>query len=93
MAAKKEPTTAPEVPEEVKGPKMVKIRLFKDSGKYSNDVYVGVNGESWLIKRGVEVEVPYYVAEVIEQSIKQDDATAELIHRESTAAKNADALI
>ena len=29
-------------------------------------VWVGINGESWLIKRGVDVEVPASVAEVLE---------------------------
>ena len=33
-----------------------------------NDVPVGVNGKSWLIKRGVEVEVPECVAEVLRNS-------------------------
>lgn len=37
--------------------KMVKIRLplLKEN---NTDVLVGVNGRTWLIKRGVEVEVP-----------------------------------
>ena len=30
-----------------------------------DDVPVGVNGRTWLIKRGVEVEVPECVAEVL----------------------------
>ena len=33
-----------------------------------NDVPVGVNGKTWLIKRGVEVEVPECVAEVLRNS-------------------------
>ena len=40
-------------------------------------LYVAVNGESYLIPRGVEVEVPYYIAEVIENSLKEDQKTAE----------------
>lgn len=31
------------------------------------DVYVGVNGRSWLIKRGEEVELPWYVAMVLQR--------------------------
>ncbi len=65
------------------GPKMVKIRLFKDGEKYKNDVFVAVNGKRFLIKRGVDVEVPDYVAEVLEQSRKQDQNTADLIERKS----------
>ena len=44
--------------------KTVKIRLPKVRGDEA-DVYVSVNERSWLIKRGVEVEVPECVAEVI----------------------------
>jgi hypothetical protein len=52
--------------------KMVKITLFKDKGKYKDPVPVGVNGEQFLVQRGVEVEVPDYVAEVLKNSMKQD---------------------
>ena len=38
--------------------KMVKIRLPLVRGENNADVFVGVNGRTWLIKRGVEVEVP-----------------------------------
>ena len=61
--------------------KMVKIKLFKDSGEYRDDVFVAVNGERYLIKRGEEVEVPDYIAEVIEHSAQQDARTAELIQK------------
>ena len=44
--------------------KLVKIRLPKVSAK-QEDVPVWVNERSWLIKRGVEVEVPECVAEVL----------------------------
>lgn len=44
--------------------KLVKIRLPK-SRKHEEDVFVSVNERTWLIKRGVEVEVPECVAEVI----------------------------
>lgn len=66
------------------GPKMVKIRLFKDNDKYKDDVFVAVNGRSYQIKRGEDVEVPDFVAEVLEQSAKQDAATASLIEQESS---------
>ena len=44
--------------------KLVKIRLPKVSAK-QEDVPVWVNERSWMIKRGVEVEVPECVAEVL----------------------------
>ena len=62
----------------------VPIELFKDNGKYKGDVLVCVNGERFLIKRGVRVEVPRYVALALEESAKQDTATANLIESESS---------
>lgn len=71
----------------------VPIELFKDNGKYKGDVLVCVNGERFLIKRGVRVEVPRYVALVLDESAKQDTATANLIERESSRYEaEADAL-
>lgn len=58
------------------GPKMVRIRLFKDAGAYSRPVFVGVNGQRYMIERGVEVDVPEYVAEVLENAENQDAKTA-----------------
>lgn len=52
--------------------KMVTIHLFRDNRMYNDDVFVGVNGKTYLIKRGVDVEVPESVAEVIRNSQKQD---------------------
>lgn len=64
------------------GPKMVKIKLFKDSGDYKDDVFVSVNGMRYQIQRGVEVEVPDFVKEVIDNSERQDNLTQELIEKE-----------
>ena len=40
---------------------------------------MAVNGESYLIQRGVEVEVPDYIAEVLEHSAAQDEKTQQLM--------------
>ena len=45
--------------------KKVKIKLEK-SRKEKEDVWVAVNGKSYLIKRGEYVEVPTSVAEVLQ---------------------------
>ena len=74
--------TAPAAP---KPNDLVPIRLFKDNDKYKYDVVVAVNVRSFQIKRGETVQVPAYVAEVLEQSMAQDNATANLIARESSA--------
>lgn len=65
--------------------KTVKIKLFKDNSRYKGDLFVSVNGACWKIRRGVEVEVPAEVAEVLEHSQQQDERTAARI----AAAENA----
>lgn len=57
----------------------VMIKLFKDSGKYKDDLVVTVNGVAYQIQRGKTVEVPRFVADIIAQSEKQDSQTANLI--------------
>ena len=52
-----------EVPAET-GPKMVKVRIPRTK-KDEEDVFVSVNLRTYIIKRGVEVEVPDFVAEVL----------------------------
>ena len=44
---------------------MVKVKIPR-TRKDEEDVFVSVNMETFLIKRGVEVEVPDYVAEVLQ---------------------------
>ena len=59
------PETGPkETPEPKAGPKMVKIRIPRMNPK-QEDVFVSVNNYTCLVKRGVEVEVPDFVAEVL----------------------------
>ena len=57
----------------------VSVKLMKDSDRYKSDVFVGVNGKGWLIKRGEHVLIPRYVAMALEQSLEQDEKTAVLI--------------
>lgn len=59
----------------------VRVQLFKDSGRYKEPLYVAVNGKNFVIPRGVPVDVPYYVAKVIEQSQRADERTAAMISR------------
>ena len=63
---------------------LVKIKLFKDNDKYKDDVYVAVNGENCVIKRGVEVQVKRKFAHVLDNSSIQDYETSELIDRKTT---------
>lgn len=54
----------------------MKIKLFKDNSRYKEDLFVSVNEVNYKIRRGVEVEVPPEVAEVLEHSQMQDERTA-----------------
>ena len=45
---------------------MTKILLPRGRKNEENFVIVSVNGKSWKIMKGVEVSVPVYVAEVLE---------------------------
>lgn len=85
MATKKETAEAEvknETKEKLDPMRPVKIRLFKDAGKYRDDMIVGHNGRIYQIQRGVDVEVPWAVAEIIRESLEQDQKTAELIIQE-----------
>ena len=62
--------------------KSVRIRLFQD-----NDLFVSVNGVNYKIRRGVEVQVPPEVAEVLEHSQMQDERTAARIAAAENAAQ------
>lgn len=63
--------------------KMVKIRIPRVSAK-QEDVPVWVNERSWLIKRGVDVEVPECVAEVL----RHQEEMLEVIMLFEESAKN-----
>lgn len=49
-------------------PKMIRVLLPRGRKQEENFVIVSVNGRSFKIMKGVEVEVPDYVAEVLEHA-------------------------
>lgn len=65
------------------------IHLFKDNSRYSSPRFVSVNGEAYLIQRGVDVEVPAAVAEVLRHSEEMDNAANAKI--EAAVAKGSEA--
>ena len=69
-----------------KAPKTVKIKL-PISRAEKNDEWVSVNGEKYLIKRGVGVEVPEYIAKALERRERLLD---EALAYEEQAKKNAE---
>ena len=60
---------------------LVTIRLFKDNERYRDDVFVSVNGRTFQLKRGVEVQVPRYVQEVLDNSMSQDMVAAAMVDK------------
>jgi hypothetical protein len=68
----------------------VKIKLFKDDGKYKDDLFVSVNDYTAKIRRGEWVSVPLYVAKHIEEMAAQDESTAVLITRLTDEFANKD---
>lgn len=73
MATSKAPLEEKETAKTPETEKMVKIKMPLTRNE-KDDVFVSVNMRTWLIKRGVEVEVPECVAEVLrhqEQSLEE----------------------
>ena len=60
----------------------VSVKLFKDNDRYKDDVYVAVNGQNCVIKRGEWVRIKRKFALVLDASEIQDMKTAEFIERE-----------
>ena len=52
------------------------IKLRKDR-EHQDDVTVGLNGEMFRIKRGVEVEVPEGVKEILDNTERMDELALE----------------
>jgi hypothetical protein len=81
-----DPAITPTVPYEEK--EFVKVRLFRDEYRYKQPLYVSINGRNWLIKRGVEVTLPKYVADFIEQQMQEEAAIWERVAKEEQEYKD-----
>ncbi len=66
--------------------RLVKIKLHRDKN-CNSDVFVSVNNYRYQIKRGEVVEVPQFIADVLNNSAEQDEHTAELIDQLSANAE------
>ncbi len=64
--------------------KKVKIRIPRTKAD-QEDVFVSVNMETFIIKRGVEVEVPDYVAEVLQH--QEESLESIMLFNEEKASK------
>lgn len=72
-----------------RGEELVEIKLFKDTGKYKDDVFVGCNGDTVAIKRGERVKIKRKFAEILDHSEHQDYETACLIEAKSAEFERA----
>lgn len=63
---------------------LVEVKLFKDNNKYKDDVFVAVNGENCVIKRGERVKIKRKFATVLDMSDLQDYETSLLIEQKSS---------
>lgn len=68
---------------------LVEVKLFKDNNKYKEPVFVGVNGETIAIERGVRVKIKRKFAEVLDNSDNQDYETSMLIEAKSSEGRKA----
>ena len=62
--------------------KKLKIKLPLTRSE-KEDVFVGINGHTWQIARGVEVELPWNVVKVLE---RQEKMLAQALEFENQAA-------
>ncbi len=60
----------------------ISVKLFKDNDRYRDDVYVAVNGQNCIIRRGEWVKIRRKFALVLDASEIQDMRTAEYIENE-----------
>ena len=61
------------------GEEEVSYTFFKDDGEYSDDVYIGVNGERIVCQRGVPVKIKRKFVWAYEQAQAQQRAAANMV--------------
>jgi len=69
---------------------LVPVKLFRDNHKYKDDVFVAVNGENCVIKRGEEVMIKRKFKKVLDNSDVQDYETSLLIDKKSKEFANSE---
>ena len=71
----------------------VAVKLFRDNDRYKDDVYVAVNGQNCLIKRGEWVKIKRKFALVLDQSEIQDMQTAEYLESEQAHYRDVEQVV
>ncbi len=70
----------------------VAVKLFRDHEHYKDDVYVAVNGQNCVIRRGEWVKIKRKFALVLDQSEIQDVQTADMLEAEQKRYRAMEAL-
>lgn len=68
---------------------LVEVTLFADGERYQDDVFVCVNGESCLIRRGVPVKVRPMFAHALANSAEQDRLAESMMRRSQARGEGA----
>ena len=71
----------------------VAVKLFRDNDRYKDDVYVAINGQNCLIKRGEWVKIKRKFALVLDQSEIQDMQTAEYLEAEQARYRDVEKVV
>lgn len=71
----------------------VEIELFKDNGKYKDDVFVAVNGVGMVVPRGKPYKIKRKYAIVLENSLKQDKKAIDFMELKVKEAQEAESKI
>lgn len=64
-----------------KNEEYVTVQLMKDNDKYSEPLFVSVNGENCVIQRGVPVQIKRKFANVISESLEQDGKAVAMMEK------------
>ena len=92
MANAKEPAkTTAAVNENDYYNELVEVELFKDNGKYKDDVFVAVNGVGIVVPRGKKVKIKRKYALALEDSMRQDKNANDLIELKVRESQEAEA--
>ena len=68
-------------PKHNEGEEYVEVELFRDNGRYKDDVLVCVNGESCQIQRGVRTKIKRKFYWAIQNQMRQDKATSIMLSK------------
>ncbi|MBQ1371843.1 MAG: hypothetical protein IIY70_02815 [Oscillospiraceae bacterium] len=76
------------------GTEYVSVTLPRATGKEEDFVFVGLNGKGYTIRRGVPVQLPRPVYEILTESQRQQQRQQDFIQRQQeNAARSADRVV